>query len=374
MKLTELSLINYRNYETLQLEFQRSLTIFLGENAQGKTNILESIYFLAMTRSHRTSHEQEIIRWGQEQTLVKGTVQKNSTTIPLEIQLSKKGRKTKVNYLEQKKLSDYIGQMNVILFAPEDLSLVKGSPALRRKFLDMELGQISPLYLYDLVQYQGILKQRNQYLKQLADKKEQDLLYLDILSEQLADFGSKVLFQRLKFIEELEFWANRMHQKISNQKELLKIDYQSSLAITNKLSTADINEIFLQALTKNRPRELFKTATSVGPHRDDLIFKVNDQDVQAFGSQGQQRTTALSIKLAEIDLMKSQTGEYPILLLDDVMSELDDQRQMQLLETIEGKVQTFLTTTTLEHIKGKMAVTPEVFYVTKGSIEREESE
>ncbi|MHC5250025.1 DNA replication/repair protein RecF [Enterococcus sp. LJL90] len=374
MKLTELSLKNYRNYQTVDLTFQRSLTIFLGENAQGKTNLLESIYFLAMTRSHRTSHEQEIIRWGADLATVKGVIEKKTSKIPLEIQLSKKGRKTKVNYLEQKKLSDYIGQMNVILFAPEDLSLVKGSPALRRKFLDMELGQINPLYLYDLVQYQGILKQRNQYLKQLADKKQKDLLYLDILSEQLADFGSKVLFQRLKFIEELEFWANQIHQKISNQRETLKIEYLSSLGITKGQSTEEIREIFLATLTKNRQRELFKTATSVGPHRDDLIFRVNEQDVQAYGSQGQQRTTALSVKLAEIDLMKAQTGEYPILLLDDVMSELDDQRQMQLLETIEGKVQTFLTTTTLEHIKGKMAVTPEIFYVTQGSIEREESE
>lgn len=374
MKLTELSLKNYRNYQTVDLTFQRSLTIFLGENAQGKTNLLESIYFLAMTRSHRTSHEQEIIRWGADLATVKGVIEKKTSKIPLEIQLSKKGRKTKVNYLEQKKLSDYIGQMNVILFAPEDLSLVKGSPALRRKFLDMELGQINPLYLYDLVQYQGILKQRNQYLKQLADKKQKDLLYLDILSEQLADFGSKVLFQRLKFIEEMEFWANQIHQKISNQRETLKIEYLSSLGITKEQSTEEIREIFLATLTKNRQRELFKTATSVGPHRDDLIFRVNEQDVQAYGSQGQQRTTALSVKLAEIDLMKAQTGEYPILLLDDVMSELDDQRQMQLLETIEGKVQTFLTTTTLEHIKGKMAVTPEIFYVTQGSIEREESE
>ncbi|MHC5373089.1 DNA replication/repair protein RecF [Enterococcus sp. LJL120] len=374
MKLTELSLKNYRNYQTVDLTFQRSLTIFLGENAQGKTNLLESIYFLAMTRSHRTSHEQEIIRWGADLATVKGVIEKKTSKIPLEIQLSKKGRKTKVNYLEQKKLSDYIGQMNVILFAPEDLSLVKGSPALRRKFLDMELGQINPLYLYDLVQYQGILKQRNQYLKQLADKKQKDLLYLDILSEQLADFGSKVLFQRLKFIEELEFWANQIHQKISNQRETLKIEYLSSLGITKGQSTEEIREIFFATLTKNRQRELFKTATSVGPHRDDLIFRVNEEDVQAYGSQGQQRTTALSVKLAEIDLMKAQTGEYPILLLDDVMSELDDQRQMQLLETIEGKVQTFLTTTTLEHIKGKMAVTPEIFYVTQGSIEREESE
>lgn len=374
MILTDLLLKNYRNYEELALSFGGSLTIFLGENAQGKTNLLESIYFLAVTRSHRTSHEQEIIRWGQDAAVVKGNLQRRSGKIPLEITLSKKGRKTKVNHIEQKRLSDYVGHMNVILFAPEDLSLVKGSPQLRRKFLDMELGQINPIYLYNLVQYQGILKQRNQYLKQLAEKKQKDQLYLDILTEQLADFGSKVLYERLHFVESLEVWANQIHQKISNQAETLRIEYTSSLSYSKAMSQVEIRDLFLEMLQKNRSRELFRASTLVGPHRDDLTFIVNEQNVQAFGSQGQQRTTALSIKLAEIDLMKEKTGEYPILLLDDVMSELDDTRQMHLLETIEGKVQTFLTTTTLDHIKGKMTVKPEIFLVNHGQIEREESE
>ncbi len=170
MRLNKLYLKNYRNYEELNIEFSKNLVIFLGENAQGKTNLLESIYVLAMTRSHRTSSEQELIGWNDDQAMIQGEIAKGSSTLPLEILLSKKGRKTKINHIEQKKLSTYVGQMNVILFAPEDLSLVKGSPQIRRKFLDMELGQINPIYLYDLVQYQAILKQRNQYLKQLNEK------------------------------------------------------------------------------------------------------------------------------------------------------------------------------------------------------------
>ena len=372
MRLNKLYLKNYRNYQELQIEFSKNLVIFLGENAQGKTNLLESIYVLAMTRSHRTSSEQELIGWSEEQALIQGEVSRGSSKIPLEILLSKKGRKTKINYIEQKKLSSYVGQLNVILFAPEDLSLVKGSPQVRRKFLDMELGQINPIYLYDLVQYQGILKQRNQYLKQLNEKKQTDLLYLDILSEQLADFGSKVLKAREQFVQRLEFWANTLHQQITQEKEQLKIEYVTVFSSLNTQSQEEIQTQFLELLNQNKKKDMFRGTTTIGPHRDDLSFFVNQKNVQTYGSQGQQRTTALSVKLAEIDLIKEETGEYPILLLDDVMSELDDNRQLHLLNTIEGKVQTFLTTTTLDHVKNKMTVEPEVFYVQQGEIKGEE--
>ncbi|EMF0307868.1 DNA replication/repair protein RecF [Enterococcus hirae] len=372
MRLNKLYLKNYRNYQELKITFTKNLVIFLGENAQGKTNLLESIYVLAMTRSHRTSSEQELIGWQGEQALIQGEVTKGTSKIPLEILLSKKGRKTKINHIEQKKLSSYVGQLNVIIFAPEDLSLVKGSPQIRRKFLDMELGQINPIYLYDLVQYQGILKQRNQYLKQLNEKKKTDLLYLDILSEQLAEFGSKVLKARAQFVRRLEFWANTLHQQITHQKEQLEIEYVTSFSSLSTQTQEEIQTQFLELLNQNKKKDMFRGTTTIGPHRDDLSFFVNQKNVQTYGSQGQQRTTALSVKLAEIDLIKEETGEYPILLLDDVMSELDDNRQLHLLETIEGKVQTFLTTTTLDHVKNKMTVEPEIFYVQQGEIKGEE--
>ena len=372
MRLNKLYLKNYRNYQELKITFTKNLVIFLGENAQGKTNLLESIYVLAMTRSHRTSSEQELIEWQGEQALIQGEVTKGTSKIPLEILLSKKGRKTKINHIEQKKLSSYVGQLNVILFAPEDLSLVKGSPQIRRKFLDMELGQINPIYLYYLVQYQGILKQRNQYLKQLNEKKQTDLLYLDILSEQLAEFGSKVLKARAQFVRRLEFWANTLHQQITHQKEQLEIEYVTSFSSLSTQTQEEIQTQFLELLNQNKKKDMFRGTTTIGPHRDDLSFFVNQKNVQTYGSQGQQRTTALSVKLAEIDLIKEETGEYPILLLDDVMSELDDNRQLHLLETIEGKVQTFLTTTTLDHVKNKMTVEPEIFYVQQGEIKGEE--
>lgn len=374
MRLNNLQLQNFRNYDNLSLMFTKNLVIFLGENAQGKTNILESIFVLAMTRSHRTTNEQELIQWNAKQASIRGNVERTHTSAPLELFLTKKGRKTKVNHIEQKKLSSYIGQLNVILFAPEDLSLVKGSPQLRRKFLDMEIGQIDPVYLYDLVQYQKVLKQRNQYLKQLAEKKQTDKLYLEILTEQLVEFGSKVLIARQKFVKRLEYWASQLHQKISQNKETLVIEYISSVPDTPWDNLEAVQTAFRQALEKVKNKEHFRQVTLAGPHRDDLIFLINERNVQTFGSQGQQRTTALSVKLAEIDLMKEETGEYPVLLLDDVMSELDDARQLHLLETIEGKVQTFLTTTTLEHVKDKMTVEPEIFYVRQGQLEGESAE
>lgn len=374
MRLSNLQLQNFRNYDDLSLTFTKNLVIFLGENAQGKTNVLESIFVLAMTRSHRTTNEQELIQWDKNLAAIRGTIERQHTSVPLELFLTKKGRKTKVNHIEQKKLSSYIGQLNVILFAPEDLSLVKGSPQLRRKFLDMEIGQIDPVYLYDLVQYQKVLKQRNQYLKQLAEKKQTDELYLEVLTEQLVEFGSKVLIARQKFVKHLEYWASQLHHKISQNKENLVIDYISSVPDAPWDNLEAVQTAFRQALEKVKNKEQFRQVTLAGPHRDDLIFLINEKNVQTFGSQGQQRTTALSVKLAEIDLMKEETGEYPVLLLDDVMSELDDARQLHLLETIEGKVQTFLTTTTLEHVKDKMTVEPEIFYVRQGQLEGESAE
>ena len=374
MRLNELHVKNFRNYEDVHLTCRKGLVIFLGENAQGKTNLLESIFVLAMTRSHRTSQEQELIGWNQESAYIKGELQKKHANLPLEILLTKKGRKTKVNHIEQKKLSSYIGQMNVILFAPEDLSLVKGSPQLRRRFLDMEIGQINPIYLYDLVQYQKILKQRNHYLKQLAEKKQTDELYLDILTEQLVEFGSKIFIARKHFVERLQHWANQLHSQISQGKEQLQLEYVASIPLVDQMDLGAIQQQFTEILAKNREKERFRQMTTVGPHRDDLFFLINGKNVQTFGSQGQQRTTALSVRLAEIDLIYEETGEYPILLLDDVMSELDDSRQLHLLKTIEGKVQTFLTTTTLEHLKHKMTLEPEIYYVQQGFIKGEKTE
>lgn len=369
MKLSKLKLANYRNYLELNLEFSDTINIFLGENAQGKTNLLESIYVLALTKSHRTNNEKELIYFKEKEAFLSAEIERRRGKLPLEIYFTAKGRKTKVNHIEQKKLSEYIGSLNVILFAPEDLEIVKGAPSIRRKFLDMEISQVNPIYLYDLVEYQKILKQRNLYFKKRLEKKQAlDELYLDVLDEQLADFGAKVILARQKFIEQLNTWAKEIHHSISGQKEVLKLVYQMSVQSTEKLTIA---ENFLIHLKANREKDARRLTTSIGPHREDMQFLVNELDVSRFGSQGQQRTTALSVKLAEIDLMKEVTGEYPILLLDDVMSELDNERQVSLLHAILGKTQTFVTTTTLEHLS-ELNVPAKIFRIENGQVLSEE--
>lgn len=374
MKLTNLQLQNFRNYESVQLEFTDGVHVFIGENAQGKTNLMESIYALAMTKSHRTTNDKELIGWNKEFATIKGTVEKTTTKTNLELQFSKKGKIAKVNYLEQKRLSSYLGNLNVILFAPENLTLVKGSPQNRRKFVDMELGQMSSLYLYDLVEYNRVLKQRNTYLKQLAIKKKQPDEYLEVLSEMLSELASKIVFHRLDFMKQLEALAIPIHDQLSLGREKFSVSYQATIPLEDGLTPEQMKEIYMNQFKKNQTREADQATTLIGPHRDDLIFYLNEVPVQTYGSQGQQRSTVLSLKLAEIELMKLSTGEYPLLLLDDVLSELDDDRQTHLIKAIENKVQTFITTTSLDGIKQQFINEPVVIPIEKGTILKTESE
>lgn len=368
MLLDNIELKGFRNYDVADVDFSEGVNVFLGENAQGKTNMMESIYFLALARSHRTAKDKELIGWDKDFAKVSGLVKTARDTYPLEIVLSKKGKKAKINHLEQPKLSHYIGHLNIILFAPEDLEIVKGSPSIRRRFIDIELGQMSTIYLHHLVEYQKILKQRNHYLKQAGNSKKFDTVYLDILTEQLANEGSHVLYERFKFTKQLENWAEPIQNEISQTKESLTIKYVTSVDDEYLGQKESIYEELMRLYKDNEEKEKYRQTTIIGPHRDDLEFYVNERNVQTYGSQGQQRTTALSVKLAEIELMKEMTSEYPILLLDDVLSELDDNRQTHLLKAIENKVQTFLTTTSLDGVKIDLLNKPKIFNVSNGHI------
>lgn len=363
MWLDSLTIKHFRNYKDIEIDFNPELNIFLGRNAQGKTNILEAIYFLALTRSHRTRTDKNLLQFEQDSLSVVGILQKKSGKVPLEIDLTPKGRVTKVNHLKQAKLSDYIGHMNVVLFAPEDLQLIKGAPSVRRKFIDMELGQIKPIYLADLTNYNHVLKQRNTYLK---TAQQVDDTFLAVLDEQLVDYGCRVMKHRKEFLENLQHFGREKHFEISGQLEELSIHYQSSVKFVDNL---ELEDIFKTALEKSRSRDLFKKNTGVGPHRDDMTFLINGMDA-SFGSQGQHRSLVLSIKLAEIEFMESITKEAPILLLDDVMSELDNTRQLKLLKTISQNIQTFITTTSLDHLQN-LPSNLKIFQIEAGKIESE---
>ncbi|ODJ58572.1 DNA replication/repair protein RecF [Brochothrix thermosphacta] len=374
MFLETMSIDHFRNYDHAELEFGQDVTLFLGQNAQGKTNVLEAIYTLAMAKSHRTTTDKDLIQWQAEYAKIEGRVRKRGQSVPMSLIVTNKGKKAKVNHLEQKRLSNYIGHLNVVMFAPEDLLLVKGSPSVRRRFIDMELGQMLPIYLYDLTQFQRILQQRNHYLKRLQTRKTTDTTMLDVLDEQYSELAAKITLRRRDFVVQLSEYAIPIHSEISRQKETLEIHYESSVKLLEEVAKdKELDEVRAQLITdlqSKRQREIDRGVSLIGPHRDDLTFIVNERNVQVFGSQGQQRTTALAVKLAEIDLIFQETNEYPLLLLDDVLSELDEHRQTHLLNAIQGKVQTFVTATGVEGIHHQTLADATCFYVEEGTIKK----
>lgn len=376
MYLENLALKNFRNFSQEIVSFSPNVNIFLGANAQGKTNLLEAIYFLGLTRSHRTSSDKELIKFDKKFAVLNGNLKKNSGKIltNLRLNLSPKGKTAFINQVEQKKLSRYLGEMNAILFSPEDLALVKGGPGLRRKFMDLEFSQINREYLYFLTQYQKVLHQKNNYLKQLGLGRTKDKIFLNVLSEQLAAVAGEIIWRRINYLKKLNTYAQVAHQAISNSQEQLSIVYHPSInEIVDNASVENIVDKVNSQFKKLEESELKTGLTQVGPHRDDIYFLINGKNAREYGSQGQQRTVALSLKLAEIQFIYELTGEYPILLLDDVMSELDHTRQSKLLNYIHGKTQTFITTTDLEGISWEKIKQPRIFKLNSGKISKEEN-
>ncbi|WP_010630850.1 DNA replication/repair protein RecF [Sporolactobacillus vineae] len=371
MKLTSIELTNFRNYSHLSLDFSDSVNVFLGENAQGKTNLLEAIYVLAIAKSLRTAHDKDLIKWNQEYGKIKGKVVRRNDTIPLELVISGKGKKARANHLEKQRLSDYVGLCNVVMFAPEDLGLVKGGPALRRRFIDMEMGQIAPVYLHLLSDYQRVLQQRNALLKKNWGKQSGTGPLLDVLTEKLIILAADIVNRRLRFVSSLNSWAGPIHEEISQGREKLELNYHSSVReVSDTGDQSKITEVYEKAFSQLRTRETERGMTLAGPHRDDLQFIVNGHDVQMFGSQGQQRTAALSVKLAEIELIHKETGDYPLLLLDDVLSELDDLRKTHLLAAFKEKVQTFVTTTSIDGLDDRLIERATLFHIHQGTVTR----
>ena len=364
---------NYRNLQQFEVDFDPNVNIFIGQNAQGKTNLLEAIYFLALTRSHRTSNDKELIAFGKDYANVSGHIYKSQIDLSLRVLIATKGKKVWVNRVEQAKLSKYVGQLNAILFSPEDLDLIKGAPNLRRRFMDQEFGQISAEYLYFAGKYKQVLQQKNNYLKQLAKGEAHDTMFLEVLSDQLAGVAAEVIVRRFQFLNYLDQYARDAYAHISASAEKLEVTYQPSVKeITAKDSVEEVYHKVLDNFQKNQRIEILKGTTLSGPHRDDIEFELDGKNAHLYGSQGQQRTIALSIKLAEIQLVHQLTDEYPLLLLDDVMSELDHNRQSALLNYIHGKTQTFITTTDLEGISWEIIKKPKIYRIKSGQIYLEE--
>ncbi len=353
----------------MELKTDSQVNMFVGPNAQGKTNLLEAIFVLALTKSHRTSRDKELIGWQSQDARVRGVLDKKYGEVSLDLSLSAQGKKAKINGLEQRKLSDFVGTLNVVMFAPEDLEIVKGTPGIRRRFLDMEIGQVQPGYLHTLGQYAKVLSQRNNYLKSAAPGGVQQAL-LDVWNAQLAEYGVKIVKKRQTFIYKLQKWAQHIHAGITAGAEELTIVYRPSFETGGTEEESVLFEQFMIKLSQAKEQEFRRGMTLVGPHRDDMAFYINGKEAQIFGSQGQQRTTALSLKLAEIELIHEEIGEYPLLLLDDVLSELDRNRQTQLIETFQNKVQTFITTTGLESVNIGKLQDARIYHVRGGQVAR----
>ncbi|MDN4592541.1 DNA replication/repair protein RecF [Polycladomyces subterraneus] len=367
MRVQRLELRHYRNIDHLDLTCPGELHLFIGPNAQGKTNILESLYVLALGKSHRARSHKELIQWGQSFAQLNAHVMRGEGMQRLEIRLTEQGKKVSRNGVEQRRLSEYIGTLTAVLFAPEDLALVKGSPQVRRRFLDMEIGQVSPAYVHHLSQYNKLMVQRNHLLKELFRNRRQ-LPLLEVLDHQLAQAAAVIWKKRATFIGRLAVWAEEIHQAITQGQERLQLRYCPSIPVESEEEEPMLAERLVRQLEKVREKEIARGSTSIGPHRDDLQLAVGETDLHTYGSQGQQRTAALSLKLAEIELIRQETGHYPILLLDDVLSELDDNRKTHLLEAIRGKVQTFVTATGLEGIGSDTLARAQVYAVKQGTL------
>ncbi|GAB6990942.1 DNA replication/repair protein RecF [Paenibacillus pini] len=368
MFVNNISLQHYRNYEQLQLDSFGDVNLLIGQNAQGKTNLLEAIFVLALTKSHRTSKDRELISFQGESAHISASVEKKYGPLKLDLTLSPQGKKAKINGLEQRKLSNFIGSLNVVMFAPEDLEIVKGTPGVRRRFLDMEIGQVQPGYLFHLQQYQKVLHQRNNLLKQMWGKDNGEPGMLEVWDQQLVEHGVKIIKKRKQFIIKLQRWAETIHSGITNGSEALELVYLPSFGDTEEEDEAYLFDQFMIKLSQMREQELRRGMTLAGPHRDDLAFYINGKEVHTYGSQGQQRTTALSLKLAEIELIQEEIGEYPVLLLDDVLSELDPYRQTQLIETFQSRVQTFITATGIESLNADKLKNASIFRVHEGQV------
>lgn len=346
MYMTELELIHVRNHSHKQITFTPNIIVIHGPNGRGKTNILESAYIATMGHSHRTSDMKDVIHWNEDEASIIVHFMKAETPHTLQIKWGRQGKKLirlHDNPLSQKEL---VGTLNTVIFSPEDLELIKGTPSLRRRFLNMEISQTSPQYYHQLTMYQRAVQQRNRVLKEYSHKVHAPVQDWD---EQIATLGAQIIQKRLESLKKLNQLMDLMNRKLTNGKEDLRLQYTQPYSEHTLLVT---KEALLSALQSHLAEDRRRFQTSVGPHRDDIIFYSGPMDLKRFGSQGQQRTAILSVKLSELEYIKSEVGEYPILLLDDVLSELDQQRRQNLLKFIHKRVQTIITTTDTEETAG----------------------
>ena len=353
MYISKLNLQNFRNYEKLEIEFNKNINIIYGDNAQGKTNILESIFLSSFGKSFRTKKEKELIKFGENRLLVEAQYEKKDRNGKIKIEISNK-KQISVNGVKIKKLSEILGNIHIVIFTPDDINILKEGPAQRRRFLDMLIGQLRPNYVYNLNLYMKTIEQRNNYLKQIKEENKPEQL-LDIWDEKLAEYGEIIYKYRIQYVDKIIDKIKQIHEKITDQNEELIIKYSSNCH--NK-------QEYLSLLKERRKLDIIKGFTTKGIHRDDFMVYINGKEVGIYGSQGQNRTVILSLKLAELNVIYDEIGEYPILLLDDFMSELDEKRRKNFLQNIEN-TQIIITGTEKINLKN---VDYSTYYIKEGVV------
>lgn len=357
MILKSIELKNFRNYEDLDLKFDSGTNILFGDNAQGKTNILEAAYVSGTTKSHKGSRDKDMIRFGEDESHIRTIVEKQGKEYQLDIHLKKNRSKgIAINKVPIKKASELFGILNMVFFSPEDLNIIKNGPSERRRFLDAEICQLDKIYLSDLTRYNKILMQRNRLLKDMQHQ-PQLMETLPVWDMQLVEYGKKLIRRRRQFVEELSEIVTGIHRNISGKREELILRYEPNIDA----------EFLEDELNRVREKDRKYAQTSVGPHRDDISFFIRGVDIRKFGSQGQQRTSALSLKLSEIELVRQTIHDTPVLLLDDVLSELDSNRQNYLLNSIHD-IQTMITCTGLDEFVRNRFQIDKVFHVIDGHV------
>ncbi len=366
MYFKNLKLQDFRNYDQEKVEFHPKVNIITGNNAQGKTNILEALYMMSLSKSFRTNKDSEMIGFGKNLARIKSSSFKDDRQIDIEIILEEGQKTIKIDGLKANKISEILENVYIVIFSPEDIGIIKGEPEKRRKFINRELCQLKPVYYSNLGRYKKIVQQRNHLLKQ--DNINPDVL--SVWNQEFADMGARIIREREIFIKKLDKISREIHKKITDGKENLTIIYDSD--VTCKESLRDQIEEFQRKLQKNAQNDLFRKTSTVGPHKDDLKIMIDEMDIRNFGSQGQQRTAALSLKLAEIEIIREETGEIPILLLDDVLSELDFSRQKFLISSLR-EAQLFITTTEISDYVRDTLTDNFIFTVQGGKIRREQT-
>lgn len=372
MYIKTISLQNFRNYDSQAVTLNPGLNIFVGSNAQGKTNLLEAIYVLSLSKSYRTGREVELIRHGSTCAILRAQIAKMAT-LDLAVQVSHTESKRLLVNQKSTTASSFLGNLNTVLFTPDSLQLVKGSPADRRRFLDVQICQIDPVYRKTLLSYQRVVKQRNSLLK--ASQEQRSLLsQLPSWDSQLVALGSKIILRRQEILVTLQSYSQKAHESISHELEELKLVYQpffmsdQKLAGEQRYTITELETIFWKEVQRAKSEEVRRGYTLVGPQRDEILFLINNLELKTYGSQGQQRTAVLAYILAELELMYYETGEYPVVLLDDVMSELDHMRRAFLLSILNQRAQTIVTTTNLGSFTPETVERASVFRIENGEI------